>query len=184
MARQGQMFGMRMIRWMIAATVGLLALGIFELNLQAGSASARGSPVVHSAFTLSLTSQGKTLHTTGPGLTGTYGWNDLTGPTTINGQASSVEWLASVQYVNGSGPCWGFWTLTTPTGVLSMQVQGHGSYSSSTSITTFTGTLSIIGGTGVYANAQGRATMTGNRTTALGGQVNLTINMWLHGVGA
>ena len=178
------MFGSKMMRAAVATTIGLLAMGTLALTSVTSSAGANQAPMVHSSFSMTLTSQGKQLRTTGPGLNSTYGWNQLTGPTTIDGQASSAEWLATVNYVNGSGACQGFLTLTTPTGVLSMRVDGQARYSSTAGITTFTGQLPIIGGTGSYANSSGWATFTGNRTTALGGAVNITVSMWLHGTGS
>ena len=178
------MFGSKMMRAAVAATVGLVAMGTLAVTSVTSSAGANQAPMVHSTFSVTLTSQGKQLRTTGPGLNSTYGWNPLTGPTTVGGQASSAEWLATVNYVHGNGACQGVLTVTTPTGVLSMRVDGQARYTASTGITTFTGQLPIIGGTGIFADSSGWATFTGNRTTALGGAVNITVSMWLHGTGS
>ena len=97
------MFGSKMMRAAVAATVGLVAMGTLAVTSVTSSAGANQAPMVHSTFSVTLTSQGKQLRTTGPGLNSTYGWNQLTGPTTVGGQASSAEWLATVNYVNGNG---------------------------------------------------------------------------------
>ena len=91
------MFGSKMMRAAVATTIGLLAMGTLALTSVTSSAGANQAPMVHSSFSMTLTSQGKQLRTTGPGLDSTYGWNQLTGPTTIDGQASSAEWLATVK---------------------------------------------------------------------------------------
>ena len=72
-----------------------------------------------------LESQSRTLHTVGADGSITYGWNQLVGTATVDGQPVGVELLGNVSYVKGSGPIFGFVTYTFADGsTLGVQMQG------------------------------------------------------------
>jgi hypothetical protein len=131
-------------------------------------------------FSADVTSIFKNLKSLNAGVT-TVGWNQLTGPTTINGSAATVEVLANVNYRNGSGPFYGFITFTlADDSSLTLKMDGEASLNTTTGTTTFVSTLSTLGGTGIYASSSGSGTFTGSRTTALGGAVHMDVLLELH----
>jgi hypothetical protein len=130
--------------------------------------------MVFSSDITSTETQLKTLN----GGTVMAGWNRLVGPTTVNGVAASVELLASVDYVNGSGEFFGFVTLTLDDdSMLTMRMTGHAVKDGATGDTHFTSDLRVIGGTGVYTNAKGSGGFVGSREVVLGGPVHLDFKL-------
>ena len=82
-----------------------------------------GVTAVHMATT--LTSQSRMLHQVGAAAEKTYGWNLLTGTTTVDDQPVGIEMLASVNYVSGNGQFSGFITFTYADGsTLGVSMQG------------------------------------------------------------
>ncbi len=154
-------------------------IAVFSL-LFAGTAQAatKGENI---AFKTVFVSQDTSLTTLPGGIV--YGWNRLTSPTRINKQSATVEFLGSVNYVDGSGPFNGFITVTTANGdKLGLSVSGRGmslAKDSSTADARFSGSITIIGGSGKYKNAQGIGTMTGTRASALGSPVAMKFNLTL-----
>jgi hypothetical protein len=127
-----------------------------------------------------LSSQSRTLHQVGANGQKTYGWNQLTGNATVDGQPASVELLGAVDYDNGSGPFSGFVTFTWADGSsLAASMQGLTTVDTGTSTTNFAATLGVVGGTGAYANTTGTGTFIGSRTAALGGDVAATFDLGL-----
>lgn len=129
-----------------------------------------------------LDSQSRTLHTVGADGSVTYGWNQLVGTATVDGQAVGVELLGNVSYVKGSGPIFGFVTYTFADGsTLGVQFQGAAIASSNGDETTFAATLGVLGGTGRYASATGTGVFTGSRKAALGTTVSSTFDLTIGG---
>ncbi len=132
-------------------------------------------------LTADLTSQNKNLHTVGAANEDTYGWNDLVGNATSNGQPVAVELQGNVDYTKGAGPFTGFLTFTFADGsLLALRMQGSATTTSDGS-TNFQATMGVIGGTGAYANATGSGTFTGSRQGSLGTTVNSTFAITLAG---
>ena len=132
-------------------------------------------------LTADLTSQNKNLHTVGATNEDTYGWNDLAGTATSNGQPVAVELQGNVDYTLGAGPFTGFLTFTFADGsVLALRMQGSATTTSDGS-TNFQATMSVIGGTGAYTSATGSGTFTGSRQGSLGTTVNSTFAITLAG---
>jgi hypothetical protein len=92
-----------------------------------------------------------------------------------------MRFLGSVDYVSGTGPFGGFVTITRADGVkLALSVSGWATSpqdQEGTANATFRGTVTVIGGTGPYANAKGTGTMQGYRKAALGSPVELTFSV-------
>ncbi len=133
--------------------------------------------------TFSLTSQSTILQTYGAG-TKVSGWNRLTGPATITWvgvtPTASVEFLGSVAYTSGTGPFFGIINITTQDGdLLAIKVDGTATLAPGTTTTTFVGTLKVLGGNVGFANTTGTGTMSGTRDSALGGAVNMTLQLQL-----
>ena len=129
-----------------------------------------------------LTSQSRTLHDAGADGDKTYGWNELTGASSLDDQPVDVEVLASVDYIDGSGPFFGFLTFTFADGsTLGFTMQGTADLDSAADETTFASTLAVIGGTGTYAATTGSGVFIGKRTAELGGDVAATFDLGLHG---
>jgi quercetin dioxygenase-like cupin family protein len=127
-----------------------------------------------------LVSQSRTLHSAGAAGSITYGWNMLAGTSAVNAQPVALEMLASVDYVSGSGPFSGFVTFTFADGsTLAVRMQGLATANADGTVTTFSSTLGVVGGTGTYASAAGSGTFTGERRTALGGNVDATFDLQL-----
>lgn len=124
---------------------------------------------------VSLTSQGKNLHKVGADDSIVYGWNDLQGDATVDGEQVHVAMLGVVQYVKGAGPFGGSVTLTFPDGsVLAFdQVEARATAKTDTTDAKFAGLLRVIGGTGRFATAAGRGLLTGRRNDSLGGVVEM-----------
>ena len=125
------------------------------------------------AFSVDLTSIFKVIKSYNNGAV-TAGWNQLTGTTTVNGSAATVELLANVNYANGSGPFFGFVTITLPdTSALTLKMNGQALLNSGSGTTAFSSTLSTVGGSGSYASTVATGSFTGSRSSTLGSPVHL-----------
>jgi hypothetical protein len=141
--------------------------------------SATGTPL---QVTADLESQSRTLHTVGADGSMTYGWNQLVGTATVDGQPVGVELLGNVNYVKGTGPIFGFVTFTFADGsTLGAQFQGTATFPSVSEVTNFAATLGVIGGTGRYASATGTGIFTGSRDASLGTTVKATFDLTIAG---
>lgn len=130
-------------------------------------------------FGVDLTSASNNLKTLNGGAA-TTGWNQLVGSTTVSGASLKVELLATVTYVNGSGPFTGVANLTYPDGsVVTLKLDGLASYNPTSTTTTFSSSLKVLGGTATHAGATGVGAFTGSRNTALGGPVHLDFQIAL-----
>lgn len=110
----------------------------------------------------------------------TVGWNRFTGATTIEGEAVDGEFLGAVDYVNGSGTWSGFQKFTWADGsTLVLRLSGTARLESGGD-TAFQFSGSVAGGTGRFSNAGGTLTGSGTRRSALGGVVDLEINLGLY----
>ena len=157
----------------LAAVLGLAAL------VAPAGAQAKPPSTKTVVFSVDFTSKGTTL-TTLPG-GHTYGWNHLFGTTSWGKKKADVDFLGSVDYVNGTGPFGGFITVSRSDGTqLAFSVSGWATTppaESGTANATFAGTATIIGGSGAYEGATGTGTMTGYRKAALGSPVELTFSL-------
>ncbi|CAB5026696.1 MAG: hypothetical protein F2881_10565 [Actinobacteria bacterium] len=123
-------------------------------------------------FTTVFASKNRRVAEVGPDNQIAYGWNDLDGPTTFEGQPATVEFQGSIWFVNGSGPFSGFVTITLEDGSsLGTNVAGEASLDPTTKATSFSGRITVIGGTGAYVNSSGAGSWTGLREGAVGDAV-------------
>lgn len=129
-------------------------------------------------ITSDLTSADRRLATAGPNGSVVYGWNHLTGTSTVDGQSVGVDLLGAVTYTNGNGPFSGFVTFSFPDGsTLAVSMQGSTRASADTKNATFLATLGVVTGTGRYENVAGTGTFTGTRTASLGSVVSATFDL-------
>jgi hypothetical protein len=139
------------------------------------------------SWEVSLTSAQRILRQVGPGSTLNYGWNELVGPTTVDGAPAQVQMLGNVDYENGTGPFFGFVTLEFgPEDVLAFRMDGEATQpagAQGSADSEFRAELTVIGGSGAYAAASGgRGTFTGSRSAELGGQVTGTMTATVAGL--
>jgi quercetin dioxygenase-like cupin family protein len=140
---------------------------------------ATGTPL---KVVVDLESQSRTLHNAGSDNSITYGWNQLLGNTTVDGQPVAAEMLGNVSYVKGAGPIFGFVTYTFADGsTLGVQFNGAATVTADGGETNFAATLGVLGGTGRYASATGTGIFTGARKAALGTTVNATFDLTITG---
>jgi hypothetical protein len=127
-----------------------------------------------------LSSQSRTLYQTGPGNESTYGWNRLTGASTLNGQPVSIEMLATVDYTKGNGPFSGVVTFTFADGsTIGVSMVGTTAAQPNGTDASFASTLGVIGGTAQYVNTTGSGIFTGTRSAALGTDVGAVFTLQL-----
>jgi len=154
----------------------ILTAALAAAALLSGSPAHAASTAKNLTIKADLTSFGTVLDTL-PGDV-TYGWNDLRGSTQWGKQDASVRFLASVNYVSGTGPFSGPVTITRADGTkLALSVNAWAttpSGQSGTANATFRGTVTIIGGSGAYAGAMGTGTLKGYRKAALGSPARFT----------
>lgn len=105
----------------------------------------------------------------------TSGSGRLTASVAVAGEPVAVELLATLRYVDGSGPFEGFVTLTWPQGdALASRYRGTATRGRDGS-TVLAGELDVVDGVGRYLGARGRGTVDGFRSGALGSQVEYTV---------
>lgn len=129
-------------------------------------------------WSATITSADSTLHTINSDDENVYGWNLLVGETEIDGEVVDVQMQGNVDYAGGSGPFFGFVTLTLPGGdVLALRMDGEADADADTSDAGLTADLEVIGGTGRYLDAVGEGSFTGGRQEALGGAVSIDVEL-------
>lgn len=168
-----------MLRSRLLLPVVLVTAAALVGSASAHAGGATASPTKTVQFTVGLSSEGTTLRSL-PGEV-VYGWNHLVGSTEWGRRTASVEFLGSVDYVDGTGPFNGFVTFTRSDGTqLAVSATGWATTppdQTGTADARFGGTLRVIGGSGPYAGAQGTGTMSGYRKAALGSPVVLTFSL-------
>ncbi len=157
----------------------MLPLVVLLAVLGCGGSGSDGNPFAETLrWTTRWTSVERNLIQGDGGMT--VGWNRFTGATTIEGEAVDGEFLGAVDYVNGSGTWSGFQQFTWADGsTLVLRLTGTARLESSGD-TAFQFSGSVAGGTGRFSNAGGSLTGSGTRKTALGGVVDLDINLGLY----
>jgi branched-chain amino acid transport system substrate-binding protein len=131
---------------------------------------------------MSLSSEFSLLEKVGPNENQTYGWNRLVGTTNANLGEFDVVMLGNVDYINGSGPFFGFITLTATNGdVLSMRMDGSAQVQDN-GVTTLSSSLTVIGGTGDYISAGGTGMFTGVRIAEVGAPIEFTLTAGITGL--
>jgi hypothetical protein len=129
-------------------------------------------------FTTTFNSIATTLNTLPDGHV--YGWNHYLGTTRWAGQEATVDFLGSVNYVNGSGRFDGYVTLTRADGViLAFRVDGDALPTETWqgARTELSGRLEVIQGTDEFAGATGIGVTTGFRNGELGTQATFTFTL-------
>jgi hypothetical protein len=154
-------------------------LSLFVLSIGAAPASAGDRTITRELTFASTFESVDTELTELPGDV-VYGWNHLRGKTRWGSRTAVMDFLGDVDYIDGSGPFGGFVTVIHPNGSkLAMRVTGTATSppGPGTKDATFTGTIRVIGGSGRFAGATGHGTMSGSRTAALGGKVQLVFEV-------
>jgi hypothetical protein len=157
----------------------LVLVGALGLGAAAVPAVAATSSTQRLSFTVQFAARSEATHTIGASGSVVYGQLDFVGPSTVNGQAATVELQSNVFYTRGSGPFDGWVTVTMADGsVLSVEmVGGRTKAQPDTTDATFTAHLVVFGGSGRFVTAKGTGSMTGSRKASLGGTVNLSLRL-------
>ncbi len=155
----------------------VLALGV-------GALPASGDDPTRINFRVTLTSQQQILEQVGAGGEQTYGWNELTGTATTSSGDVQVQMLGNVEYVDGSGPFFGFLTLRFASlSTLGLRMKGTATVRDDGS-TDLKAMLRVVGGNAAMTGAKGRGKITGERRQELGGAIEITVTLRLRGIGS
>ena len=126
-----------------------------------------------------LFSAASTLYSVGPEEDVQYGQNRLEGVVDLFGGPAKVEILGNVQYRSGTGPFYGFLTLSWADGSsLGFNVTGQAGKKAD-GVTDLSATTGFIGGTGRYVTANAVAKFSGTRDGKVGSPivVQLTVDV-------
>ncbi len=128
-----------------------------------------------------LFSAASTLYTVGPEEDVQYGQNRLEGATDLFGGPAKVELLGNVQYRSGTGPFYGFLTLSWADGSsLGFNVTGQAGKKAS-GVTDLSATMGFIGGTGRYVRANAVAKFEGTRDGKVGAPIVVELTVQVKG---
>jgi len=133
--------------------------------------------------TVEMTSPGKTTYKVGPDGDLEYGQNKLEGKATVLGQPATVEILGNVEYLEGSGPFYGFLSVKWDDGsVLGFNLQG-GATAQPGGGTGLKAVARFLGGSGQFVDATAAARFVGGRDGAVGSPIiiRLTIDVKKNG---
>lgn len=131
---------------------------------------------------ISMTSAESKLLKVGPDEERTYGWNKLVGPTKTQIGDFDVEMLGNVDYLQGNGSFFGFFTYTASSGdSFGMRMAGQASVNEDGS-STLHAELDIIGGTGAYVNVTGSGSFDGSREAVVGAPIEIDVKLALDGI--
>jgi len=93
-----------------------------------------------------------------------------------------VQMLGNVEYVNGSGPFFGFLNLQYPSqSLLGLRMDGQAKRHRD-GTTDLNAKLRVVGGIAALSGAKGTGTITGERREELGGAIDIEITVRLRGV--
>jgi hypothetical protein len=156
----------------LLATFALL--GAFVL---AAPGVAHGGQTTTITFDVNMTSNQTVLEQVGRGGDTTYGWNLLTGEAATDSGDVSVTLLGNVQYVDGSGPFFGFLTLKFASqSTLGLRIQGTAAKQADGS-TSLKSKLKVIDGTAAMTGARGGGSFTGSRDAPVGSPIEITVKL-------
>ena len=155
----------------------VLAAGALALVLTVSGCSSTSPMSVQGS--MSLSSQNTVLTKVGVDDSKTYGWNQLVGTTSTQIGDFSVVMLGNVNYDDGSGPFFGFLTLTAANGDhLAMRMDGGATVESDGS-TALSSRLTVIDGSGQYVGSTGHGSFTGSRLAQIGAPIEITMTLGL-----
>jgi hypothetical protein len=161
------------------STAFLVALVMLLVTVFGASAVAQKDDVTTITFEVAMTSSQTVLEQVGRGGDTTYGWNLLTGEAATDSGDVSVTLLGNVQYVDGSGPFFGFMTLKFASlSTLGLRIQGTATKRSDGS-TALKSKLKVIDGTAAMTGAKGGGSFTGSRDAAVGSPIEITVKLKL-----
>jgi len=127
----------------------------------------------------SLTSSESELGKVGVDDAKTYGWNHLVGSTSTELGAFEVDMLGNVDYVNGTGPFFGFVTLVAPDGDrIAMRMDGDAKVRDD-GTTALSSRLTVIDGSGDYVGVTGHGSFVWTRIAQVGAPIEIEFTVRL-----
>ena len=162
----------------------LAALVVVAMTAAPATAAApAGSTTTTITFTTTLDSQQRVLQQVGRGGVKTYGWNELAGTASTDSGDVQVQLLGNVDYVDGSGPFFGFVTLKFASlSTLGLRIVDGRARVRDDGSTALRSRLRVIGGNAAMTGAKGTGTMTGERREELGTSIELTFDLRIRGI--
>ena len=161
----------------------LAALVVVAMTALPTAAAPAGSTTTTIEFTATLDSQQRVLQQVGRGGVKTYGWNELTGTASTDSGDVQVQLLGNVDYVDGSGPFFGFVTLKFASlSTLGLRIVDGRARVRDDGSTALRSRLRVIGGNAAMTGAKGTGTMTGERREDLGTSIELTFDLRIRGI--
>ena len=159
-----------------------LAVLVAGANAPAAGAASAGA-TTRIRFSATLDSQQRILEQVGRGGVKTYGWNELTGTATTDSGDVQIRLLGNVDYVDGSGPFFGFVTLKFASlSTLGLRIVDGRARVRDDGSTALRSRLRVIGGNTAMTGAKGAGTMTGERREELGTAIELTFDLRVRGI--
>ena len=181
----GHVSGQTSRRTSAATAIVLIALMLAGCGAGGSAETSAMNPSPESKTITAVMAHGvdsdQSFRTTGANAQLRDGNGRLTGNTTIDGAPADAELLAQVNYDQGSGPFTGFWTFTFGDGS-DLVLAYSGTATKTGDDTSIVGDLTVFGGTGSYASVTGGGTLRGERTVALGGDVDYRFSLTLAGL--
>jgi hypothetical protein len=157
----------------------VLALGVVATT---GASAPAKSGVTKITFTVALTSTQRNLTMVGRGGTITYGFNQLDGTATSPSGDIGVQILGNVEYTNGSGPFFGFFTCKFASlSTLGLHMEGRATLRKD-GTTALKAKLRVIGGNAAFTGATGTGSFTGERKAELGSPIEIKVTIDVRGI--
>lgn len=161
----------------------LAAVAVAAMTTTPATAAPAGSTTTRIKFTTTLDSQQRVLEQVGRGGVKTYGWNELTGTASTDSGDVQIQLLGNVDYVNGSGPFFGFVTMKFASlSTLGLRIVDGRARVRDDGTTGLRSRLRVIGGNAAMTGATGTGTMTGGRREELGTAIELTFDVRIRGI--
>ena len=110
-----------------------------------------------------------------------YGLGTLSGATELAGRPVQMEAEYALDYVDGTGPFRGYWTVTWPGGEL-LAFTYEGTTTATGDRSTIAGDLEVLGGTGAYAAVTGDGKVRAVRSGPVGSPVDYDVELRLDGM--
>jgi len=169
----------RSVRLLLVAPLllGLVAVGCTQDPTPSSSDSVAKISPDAPTVSVEMPAVRTTVYKVGADKEKTYGQNQLVGEAVVLGKPAKVEILGNVEYLNGTGPFYGFLTVSWKDGSsLGFNIQGSAELLESGS-TALKADMRFIGGTGEYESASATGKFTGSRGAAVGTPITIKLTL-------
>ena len=174
----------------LRSVLAVMAVAVLAPLLATGCAQEDGTAATTTAaagttYTVQLRMSGdparQQFRDIGPDGSIRYGLGTLAGETELAGRSVKMEAEYALDYVDGTGPFRGYWTITWPGGEL-LAFTYEGTTTAAGDRSTIDGDLEVLGGTGAYAAVTGDGTVRAVRSGPVGSPVDYDVELRLEGM--